>query len=129
VARASSRVPVSRYGTEYKVRPTSACASGATLGRVQVAGSNGPSGSRSNAPASSAANTSATVRPSKRPGPALPGDLHAPGLRIGGHRRQRGPAAPGEEAGPDVPLVRLDRGLIPHRQLRLIRAIGTGASG
>jgi hypothetical protein len=72
VARASSRVPISRYGTEYKVRPTSACASGATLGRVQVAGSNGPSGSRSNAPASSAANTSATVRPSSGRGRRCP---------------------------------------------------------
>ena len=72
MARASSRVPISRHGTEYKVRPTITCASGATLGRLQVAGSNGASGSGSSTPASSAANTSATARPSSGRGRRCP---------------------------------------------------------
>ena len=72
MARASSRLPISRHGTEYKVRPTSACASGATLGRLQVAGSNRACGSGSSAGASSAANTSATVRPSSGRGRRCP---------------------------------------------------------
>ena len=65
-------MPISRYGTEYSVRPTTTCASGATLGRVQVAGSNGAPGSGSSAGASSAANTSATVRPSSGRGRRCP---------------------------------------------------------
>jgi len=72
VARASSRLPISRYGTEYNVRPTITWASGATLGRLQVAGSNGASGSGPSAGASSAANTSATVRPSSARGRRCP---------------------------------------------------------
>ena len=40
VARASSRCPISQYGSEYSVRPTFACTSGATFGRLQVAASN-----------------------------------------------------------------------------------------
>jgi len=72
VARTSSRLPISRYGTECKVRPTTTCASGATLGRLQVAGSNGACGSGRSAGASSAVNTSATVRPSSGRGRRCP---------------------------------------------------------
>jgi hypothetical protein len=65
-------LPISRYGTEYKVRPTATCASGATLGRLHVAGSNRASGSGRSAGASSAANTAATVRPSSGRGRRCP---------------------------------------------------------
>ena len=72
VARASSRCPISQYGSEYSVRPTFACASGATFGRLQAASSNSRSGSGSSAGASSAANTSAVVRPSSARGRRRP---------------------------------------------------------
>ena len=84
------------------------------LGRLQVAGSNGASGSGSSAPRLLGGEHLRDGAALQRPRPPLPGHLHAPRLRVGGHRRQARPAAPGEEAGPDVPLVRLDDSLVPR---------------
>ena len=113
MARASSRLPISRHGTEYKVRPTITCASGATLGRLQVAGSNGCSGSGSSAGASAAVNTSATVRPSSGRGRRCPATWTHQASASAVIAARRRPAAPGEEAGADIPLVRLDDSLVP----------------
>jgi hypothetical protein len=100
VARASSRWPISLYGSEYKVRPTFAWASGATLGRLQLASSNPAAGSGSSAGASSAANTPAGVRPSSARGRRWPATC--------AHQRAAS-AAIASRLGQSRPAKKLDR--------------------
>jgi hypothetical protein len=59
----------------------------------------------------------------------LPGHLLAPGLRAALRIRQAGEGLPGEEPGPHIRHRPLHPGLAPHRQLHLIRAIGTAGCG
>ena len=58
-----------------------------------------------------------------------PGDIPAPGLRAALRIGQPGEVLPGEEVPADVLHGPFHLRLIPHRQLRLIRTIGTGTCG
>ena len=92
------------------MRPTLACASGPILGRTSWP-------ARTALPAAAAAPEPPQRTPPAGYGPPGPAGSCArrpacTTARVFGHRRQARPVPPGEEAGADVTLMRLDAGLV-----------------